>query len=80
MGAANAAASTPAAGLPEPDAATVCQLTVRLIAAATRGWAPARHRLHHGDVRGAVRVTLLVAHRLMQRAARDNCTEVHFIN
>jgi ankyrin repeat protein len=57
---ARATSTTPPTELPWQDALDVCQITVKLIKAATRGWAPPRHWLHHAGVRTAVRTVLQV--------------------
>jgi hypothetical protein len=46
----------------------VCTLTIKIIHAATSGWSPARHWLHHPTVRTAVHTVLLVAERLHGQA------------
>jgi hypothetical protein len=45
----------------------VCQITVKLIKAATKGWAPTTHWLHHVGVRTAVHTMLLVGERLQKQ-------------
>jgi hypothetical protein len=57
---ARATSTTPPTKLPWGGAPDVCQITVKLIKAATRGWAPPRHWLHHIGVRTAVRTVLQV--------------------
>jgi hypothetical protein len=42
----------------------VCQITVKLIKAATRAWAPPRHQLYHAGIRTAVRTVMQVGKRL----------------
>ena len=63
-GAGSAARAAWPVGLAWPAAAPVCPATARVVSAARRGWAPARHWLHHGAVRGAVYTVLLTACRL----------------
>jgi hypothetical protein len=46
----------------------VCRETIRLVRAATSGWAPASHWLHHTAVRTAVHTVLLVTERLVRIA------------
>jgi hypothetical protein len=59
-----ATSTTPPTELRWQDAPHVCQITVKLIKAATRGWAPSRHWLHHSGVRTAVHTVLQVGERL----------------
>jgi ankyrin repeat protein len=61
---ARATSTTPPTELPWQDAPDVCQITVKLIKAATRGWAPPRHWLYHPGFRIAVRTVLHVDVRL----------------
>ena len=44
-----------------------CPATAAMVRAAYRGWAPARHWLHHAGVRSALHELLLVAERLRRR-------------
>jgi ankyrin repeat protein len=61
---ARATSTTPPTELPWQDAPDVCQITVKLIKAATQGWAPPRHWLYHAGVRTAVHTVLQVCERL----------------
>ena len=58
-----AAGSTPG-HVPWPDAPPVCDATLQVVRAATQGWAPERHTLHHAGVRVAVKAVLLTSQRL----------------
>jgi hypothetical protein len=58
------AATTQATDLPWRNAPSLCSTTSKLIKAATRGWAPIAHWLHHTNIRTAVRSVLLVSERL----------------
>ncbi len=73
---ARATSTTPPTELPWQDAPDVCQITVKLIKAATRGWAPTRHWLYHTGFRMAVRTVLQVSERLHQQHLFDcsRCT------
>jgi hypothetical protein len=66
---ARATSSAPPTELPWQDAAGGCQITVKLIKAATRGWAPPRHWLYNIGVRMAVRTVLQVSERLHRQHA-----------
>jgi hypothetical protein len=66
---ARATSTTPPTELPWQDAPDVCQITVKLIKAAARGWAPPRHWLHHTAFRMAVRTVLHVSERLHRQHA-----------
>jgi hypothetical protein len=66
---ARATSTTPPTELPWQDAPDVCQITVKLIKAATQGWAPPRHWLYHTGVRTAVRTVLQVSERLHRQHA-----------
>jgi ankyrin repeat protein len=61
------AATSPATELPWRDAwhqGMPCPLTAKLIKAATRGWAPTTHWMHHSNIRTAVCTVLLISERL----------------
>jgi hypothetical protein len=66
---ARATSTAPPTELPWQDAAGGCQITVKLIKAATRGWAPPRHWLYHAGFRMAVRTVLQVSERLHRQHA-----------
>jgi hypothetical protein len=66
---ARATSTTPPTELPWQDAPDVCQITVKLIKAATRGWAPPRHWLYHTGFRMAVRTVLQISERLHRQHA-----------
>ena len=53
----------------------VCLRTVRTVIAATRGWGPTRHWLHHVGVRTAVHTLLLVSERLARKQDALLCEE-----
>jgi hypothetical protein len=61
-------AAAPPTTLQWGDAPAVCPITVKLIKAITRGWAPARHWWHHANVRTAVYTLLQVGERLHGRS------------
>lgn len=46
------------------DAPAVCQETTKLVVAATKGWGPTRHWLHHTGVRAAVCSVLVMSERM----------------
>ena len=46
------------------DALAVCQQTTKLVVAATKGWGPTRHWLHHTGVRAAVYSVLVMSERM----------------
>jgi hypothetical protein len=66
---ARATSTSPSTELPWQYAPDVCQITVKLIKAANRGWAPPRHWLYHTGVRTAVRTVLQVSERLHRQHA-----------
>ena len=79
MMAAVAAAKAVPASLGLPAELGICPITTKMVIAATRGWGPRRHLLHHVLVRKAVHATLLVSQRLVRRndaervAAENSC-------
>lgn len=60
-----------ASWLPWVGAPPICKETIKLVADATRGWRPATHWLHHGNVRNGVHAVLMIGERLKRRS-RDN--------
>jgi hypothetical protein len=66
---ARATSTAPPIDLPWQDAPDVCQITIKLIKAATRGWAPPRHWLYHTGFRVAVRTVLQISERLHRQHA-----------
>jgi hypothetical protein len=66
---ARATSATLPTELPWQDAPDVCQITVKLIKTATRGWAPPRHWLYHIGFRMAVCTVLQVSERLHRQHA-----------
>jgi ankyrin repeat protein len=66
------AATTPPTNLPWGNALEVCPITTKLIKAATRGWAPTAHWLHHTNIRTAVHTVLQVFERLHRQSAMQH--------
>jgi ankyrin repeat protein len=64
--------ATASTDLPWGDAPDVCQITVKLIKAATQGWAPTAHWLHHTNIRTTVRTVLLVSERLHVQSVAES--------
>jgi ankyrin repeat protein len=65
------AAAAPPAKLPWGNAPAVCPTTTKLIKAATRGWTPTAHWLHHTNIQTAVHTILLVSERLHMASLVD---------
>ena len=59
-----ATAQTSTDALPLENAPPVCQTTIKLMKAATKGWRRATHWLLHGGVRQIAHTMLLIAERL----------------
>ena len=53
-----------------------CTLTTKFIRAATSGWSPTRHWLHHHAVRAAVHTLVLVSERCRRLASDGGAGEL----